>query len=86
MKKSSKCYIWYGTYYYDCTEILFIYSMISMKIIFHFNIKNFKNKHFHIYLNKIYKIAFACKKCSILQNGLQVDEILNFFYFQDNET
>jgi hypothetical protein len=56
--------------------------MINMKIIFHFNIITFKNKHLHVDLNKICKITSICKKNPILQNGLLVDEILNFVYFQ----
>jgi hypothetical protein len=64
-------------------EILF-YSMINMKIKFHFNIINLKDEHFHVDLSRFYKIAFICKKCSILQNGLKVDEILNVLYFQVN--
>jgi len=62
-------------------EILF-YTMINMKINFQFNIMNLKDKKFHVDLNRFYKIASTCWKCSILQNGLQVDEILNVFYFQ----
>ncbi len=62
-------------------EIVF-YSMINMKINFHFNIINLKDEHFHVDLSRFYKIASICKKCLILQNGLQIDEILNFFYFQ----
>jgi hypothetical protein len=58
--------------------------MICMRIIFHFNIIILKNEHLHVDLNRFYKITSTCKKCPILQNGLQVDEILNFFYFQDN--
>jgi hypothetical protein len=58
--------------------------MISMKIIFHFNIIILKNEHLHVDLNRFLKIASTCKKCLILQNGLQVDEILNIFYFQVN--
>jgi hypothetical protein len=64
-------------------EILF-YSMISMRIIFHFNIIILKNEHLHVDLSRFYKIASTCRKCAILQNGLQVDVILNFFYFQEN--
>jgi len=56
--------------------------MINMKIKFHFNIINLKCEHFHVDLNRFYKIASTCRKCLILQNGLQVDEILNIFYFQ----
>jgi hypothetical protein len=56
--------------------------MINMKINFHFNIINLKDEHFHVNLNKFSKIASTCKKCSISQNGLQVNEILNIFYFQ----
>ncbi len=62
-------------------EILF-YTMINMKINFQFNIINLKDEHFHVDLSEFYKIASTCKKCSILQNGLQVDEILNVVYFQ----
>jgi len=62
-------------------QILF-YTMINMKINFHFNIINLKDEHFHVDLSRFYKIAFTCNKCIILQNGLQVDEILYIFYFQ----
>ncbi len=62
-------------------EILF-YSMINVKIKFHFNIINLKYEHFHVDLNIFYKFASTCKKWLILQNGFQVDEILNIFYFQ----
>jgi hypothetical protein len=62
-------------------EILF-YLMINMKIKFHFNIINLKYEYFHVDLSRFYKIAFTCRKCLILQNGLQVNEILNIFYFQ----
>jgi hypothetical protein len=41
-----------------------------------------KDDHFHVDLSRFYKIAYTCKKCPILQNGLQVDELLNVFYFQ----
>jgi hypothetical protein len=58
--------------------------MISMRILFHFNIIILKNEHLHVDLSRFYKIASTCNKCSILQNGLQVDEILNILYFQDN--
>jgi hypothetical protein len=56
--------------------------MINMKINFHFNIINLKDEHFHVDLSRFYKFAFTCKKCPILQDGLQVNEILNVFYFQ----
>ncbi len=36
--------------------ILF-YSMINMKIKFHFNIVTLKIEHFHVDLNRFYKIA-----------------------------
>ncbi len=57
-----------------------------MKINFFFNIISLKNENFHVNLSRFYKIASTCKKCLILQNGLQVDEILNVFYFQVNGT
>jgi hypothetical protein len=57
-----------------------------MKINFLFNIINLKDEHFHVNLSRFHKIASTCKKCSILQNGLQVDEILNIFYFQVMKT
>jgi hypothetical protein len=60
--------------------------MINMKINFLFNIINLKDEHFHVNLSRFHKIASTCKKCSILQNGLQVDEILNIFYFQVMKT
>jgi hypothetical protein len=56
--------------------------MINMKIKFHFNIINLKYEIFYVDLNRVYKFASTYKKCLILQNGLQVDEILNVFYFQ----
>jgi hypothetical protein len=56
--------------------------MTNMKIKFHFNIINLKYEKFHVNLSIFYKIASTCRKCPILQNGLQVDEILNVFYFQ----
>jgi hypothetical protein len=56
--------------------------MINMKINFHFNIIHLKYEYFHLDLNRFYKIGCISKKCPILQNGLQVDEILNVFYFQ----
>jgi hypothetical protein len=58
--------------------------MINTKIKFHFNIIDLKDEHFHVDSSRFYKIAFICKKCLILQNGLQIDEILNVFYFQIN--
>jgi hypothetical protein len=58
--------------------------MINMKIIFQFIIIILKNEHLHVDLSRFYKIASTCKKCPILQNGLQIDEILIFFYFQIN--
>jgi hypothetical protein len=64
-------------------ELLF-YSMTNMNIIFHFIIVILKNKHLHVDLSRFYKIASTCMKCLILQNGLQVDEIFNFLYFQIN--
>jgi hypothetical protein len=51
-----------------------------MKIIFQFNIIILKNEHLHVDLSRFY----TCKKFLILQNGLQVNEMLNFFYFQVN--
>jgi hypothetical protein len=56
--------------------------MIILKRNFHFNTINLKDEHFHVDLSIFYKIASTCKKCPILQNGLQVDEILNALYFQ----
>jgi hypothetical protein len=53
--------------------------MTNMKIKFHFNIINLKDEHFHVDLIRFLKIASTCKKFPILQNGLQVDEILNVF-------
>jgi hypothetical protein len=58
--------------------------MISVKTIFHCNIIILKNDHLRVDYSRFYKIASICKKCLILQNGLQEDEILNFFYFQVN--
>jgi hypothetical protein len=58
--------------------------MINMKIIFHFNILILKTEHLHVNLSRFTKIALTCRKFPILQNGLQVNEILNFFYFQVN--
>jgi hypothetical protein len=65
---------------------LSFYTMINMKIKFHFNIINLKDQHFHVDLSRFYKIASTCRKCSILQNGLQIDEILNISYFQVMKT
>jgi hypothetical protein len=62
-------------------KILF-YSIINMKIIFHFNIIILKNKHLHVDLNKICKITSTCRKFLTLQNGLLIDKTLNFVYFQ----
>ncbi len=58
--------------------------MINTKIKFHFNIIDLKYEHFHVDSSRFNKIASTCKKCLILQNGLQIDEILNVFYFQIN--
>jgi len=55
-----------------------------MKIKFHFNIIDLKDEHFHVNSSRFYKIASTCRKCMILQNGLQVDEKLNVFYLQIN--
>jgi len=60
--------------------------MINTKMNFHFYIGIFKHEHLHVNLNKFYKIASIFKKFHILQNGLQIDKILNFFNFQVNET
>ncbi len=38
----------------------FLYSMIDMKINFHFNII-LKDEHFHVDLSRFYKIAFTFK-------------------------
>jgi hypothetical protein len=56
--------------------------MINMKINFHINIITLKDEHFHVDLSTFYKITSTYKYCLILQNGLQIDEILNVFYFQ----
>jgi hypothetical protein len=55
---------------------------LHSKIKFHFNIITLKCEHFHGDLNRYYKIASICRYCPILQNGLQIDDILNVFYFQ----
>jgi hypothetical protein len=60
--------------------------MINMEIKFHFNNINMKDEHFHVDLSRFYKIAYTCRKCPILQNGLQIDELLNVFYFQNLKT
>jgi len=60
--------------------------MINMKLNFYFNIINLKYEHFHENLSRFYKFAYSCKKCLILRNELQVDEILNVFYFQVMKT
>jgi hypothetical protein len=39
-------------------EILF-YSVINMKINFHFTNINLKDEHFHVYFNRFYKIAIV---------------------------
>jgi hypothetical protein len=70
-------------FFFSCIESRNIILLVNnMKIKFHFNIINLKDEHFHIDLSRFYKIAFACRKCPILQNGLQIDEIWNIFYFQ----
>jgi hypothetical protein len=56
--------------------------MINMKINYNFYITIFKNEHLHVDLNRLYKIASTCRKFRILQNGLQINKILNFLYFQ----
>jgi hypothetical protein len=56
--------------------------MIIMKINFHFYIGIFLNEYLHVDLNRFYKIAYACRTFHILQNGLQIDKILNFLYFK----
>jgi hypothetical protein len=69
--------------FFDALKVeILLYTMINMKIKFHFMIIKLKDEYFHVDLSRFYKIAFTCKKCLILQNGLQVDEILNVFYFQ----
>jgi hypothetical protein len=59
--------------------------MINMEINFHFNNINMKDEHFHVDLNRFYKIAYTCRKCSILQNGLQIDELLLLLLFSKFE-
>jgi len=51
-----------------------------MKKNFCFNIINLKYEHFHVDLRRFYKIASTCKKCLILQNGLQVERFLLLSY------
>jgi len=55
-----------------------------MKIIFHFNIVISKNEHLNVDLSRVDKNCISCTKFLILQNGLQVNKIVNFFYFQVN--
>jgi hypothetical protein len=69
--------------FFDALKVeISFYTMINMKINFHFNIINLKDEHFHVDLSRFYQIASTYKKCLILQNGLQIDKILNIFYFQ----
>jgi hypothetical protein len=59
--------------------------MINMKLIFHSNTIILKNEHLHVYLSRFYKnCIYLHMKCPMLQNGLQINEILNFFNFQVN--
>jgi hypothetical protein len=47
-----------------------------MMIIFHFIFKMLKDFILKVELSRIFKNAFTCTRCQILQNGLHVDEIL----------
>jgi hypothetical protein len=51
-------------------------------IIFHFMFEMLKNPILKVKLSRIFKNISICTKCSILQNGLHVDEILIFKNFQ----
>jgi hypothetical protein len=53
-----------------------------MIIIFYFIFKIFKNLILDIELSRIFKNVSTCTRCSILQNGLYVNEILIFYLFQ----
>ncbi len=65
-------------------EILFNF-MNNVKVIFHYNIINLKNEHLHVYLNRFYKkCIYLHRKYPMLQNGLQVNKILEVIYFQLN--
>jgi len=55
-----------------------------MKMIFQFYIVILKNEHLTIDLSRVDKNCISCKKFLILQSGLQVNKIVNFFYFQVN--
>jgi hypothetical protein len=66
-------------------EILF-YTMTNMMIIFHFMIIMLKTPILKVDLNMFFFLnAYICMRCSILQNGLQIDVILIFQNFQINE-
>jgi hypothetical protein len=67
---------------FDALEIEILFLMYNMKIIFHSYIGIFLNEHLRLNLNRFYKIASTCRKFHILQNGLQIDKILNFLYFK----
>jgi hypothetical protein len=47
-----------------------------MMIIFHFIFRMMKNPILKVGLTRIFKNVSTCTKCSILQNGLHVNEIL----------
>jgi hypothetical protein len=51
-------------------------------IIFHFIFKMLKTPILKVGLSKTFLNVSTCTKCSILQNGLHVDEILIFLKFQ----
>ncbi len=50
-------------------------TIINIIIISHFIFKNLKNPILKVFLNRIFKNASTCTRCSILQNGLHVNEI-----------
>jgi hypothetical protein len=51
-----------GTKIIDALKVrILFYSMINMKINFHFNIINLKDEHFHVDLSRCSKIASACR-------------------------
>jgi hypothetical protein len=53
-----------------------------MMIIFHFLFKILKNPILKLELSRFFLNVYICTKCSILQNGLHVDEMLIFKKFQ----
>jgi hypothetical protein len=57
---------------------IIIGAIINMKITFFILYFYVEKPHLENKLNRIFKNISTCTKCSILQNGLHVDEILIF--------